>query len=217
MPIRSTSRRLKRRSPRRPSHDARKARANRTLWLRALTATLIVSSFAVGQAPASASAPPPGDGGGHCGPKCWAHAVVFKSSPPLQFYRHVKRHPRLGRHFDLHTDGCSAPVWLDKIPLAGKYVRTHRKKFRRACIIHDFGYHNFGPGEFKLARWRMTAKQQAWGLRRAKANIDRRFLQQMYRICKTTDETGYFDACPRVARKFYWAVVHFGGDAWASG
>ena len=143
--------------------------------------------------------------------------MVFKGSPPLQFYRHVKRHPRLARHFDLSTDGCSAPGWLEEIPVAVKYIREHKEKVRRACLIHDFGYRNFGPGEFKLARWRMTAKQQSWSLRGAKANIDRRFLQQQYRICKSSGESGYFDACPRMARRFYRAVVLFGGEAWNSG
>ena len=72
----------------------------------------------------------------------------------------MKRHPRLTRHFDLSTDGCSAPGWLEGHPVAAKYIREHKEKVRRACLIHDFGYRNFGPGEFKLARWRMTAKQQ---------------------------------------------------------
>jgi hypothetical protein len=63
----------------------------------------------------------------------------------------------------------------------------------------------------------MTAKQQSWSLRGAKANIDRRFLQQQYRICKSSGESGYFDACRWMARRFYKAVVLFGGEAWNSG
>jgi Prokaryotic phospholipase A2 len=174
----------------------------------AVAATVIAACFAGG----STAKVPPDDGGGSCKRACWAHAIIFKSSPPLQFYRHVKRHPKLKRRLDLEfeNNGCSAPEWTEEIPLAGKYIREGKETFRRACMIHDFGYRNFGPGELKLQRFRMTQKQQDWGLPGAKANIDRRFLQQMYRICKSTDETGYFDACPRVARKFYWAVVHFG-------
>jgi len=32
----------------------------------------------------------------------------------------------------------------------------------------------------------------------------------MFRICKSTGETGWFDACPRVAKGFYKAVSAFG-------
>jgi hypothetical protein len=39
----------------------------------------------------------------------------------------------------------------------------------------------------------------------------------MYRICKHSGESSYFDACPRVARAFYGAVVQFGGSSWNSG
>ena len=63
----------------------------------------------------------------------------------------------------------------------------------------------------------MTDKQQSWGLHGAKANIDRRFLQLMYRVCKSTGEGGPFDACPRVAKAFSGAVVQFGGSSWSSG
>ncbi len=152
-------------------------------WVRAVAVvigTTSVAGFLAVETPAAAGAaspvsrpaaavrpmsarPDPGDGGG-CSRRCWAHWVVFRGSPPLEFYRHVKRHPRGTARFDFSTDGCSAPGWLDNVPLAGGIVREHKRKFRRACLIHDFGYRNFGPGEIGLQWWRMTDKQQSWGL-----------------------------------------------------
>jgi hypothetical protein len=63
------------------------------------------------------------------------------------------------RPFNWTSDGCSwtPPAWA--------------QLFRPACLLHDFGYRNFGNG----LRLQRTEARRAW--------IDGRFYTEMKRIC----------------------------------
>lgn len=86
---------------------------------------------------------------------------------------------------DLSTDGCSAP-------LVGNTGASF--DFTNACLRHDFGYRN-------------TKKQGRFGDR--KAEIDRRFLQDMKDHCATRS-VFLQGRCYAWAYTFYEAVKRFG-------
>lgn len=164
----------------------------------------------VARAAPSPERPDPGGGGGSCKKKCWGHYVVFRGSPMLQYLKHVRHTPSLRRWFDMSSNGCSVP---DGIPTFG-----YERIFRRACVVHDFGYRNFGPGELNVDRAYLGRPQRRWDANTDKEYIDRRFKQLMDRICEhRDDEDGFFDACDEMAEAFYRAVRHGGNDAWNNG
>lgn len=156
----------------------------------------------------SLSMPDPGDGGS-CGKKCWGHYVVFRGSPMLQFLKHVRHTPSLRRKFDMSNNGCSVPDWID--------THGYERIFRRACVVHDFGYRNFGPGEIHVDRAYLGRPQRRWSANTDKEYIDRRFKQLMDRICEHREDSDGWDACEFMAEAFYRAVRHGGNDAWHNG
>lgn len=151
----------------------------------------------------------PGEGK-RCRKRCWAHRVVFRGKPMLQWLKFVRHSPGLKRHFDMSNNGCSVP---DKVP-----TFDYDRIFRRACVVHDFGYRNFGPGEYHVKRKFLTKPQRDWGRHTDKEFIDRRFKQLMDRICvQREDRDGWWDACEKMAEIFYRVVRHGGNDAWNNG
>ena len=115
--------------------------------------------------------------------------------------------------FNYTNDGCSVPSYVVFAGLAGAAVTYYKGVFKNACIIHDFGYRNFGSGkqagftQYSVNRNYLTANQRSWGLSGTKANIDRRFLSQMQMIC-----SGRLDkaVCNQAANVFHSAVKNFG-------
>lgn len=90
--------------------------------------------------------------------------------------------------FDWSTDGCTA-----SLPGYGE-------TFKQPCMQHDFGYRNYGgQGKLKLSP---TEETRAW--------IDKRFLQEMNRVC---DEPAIADEkdCRNNATAMWVGVTIFGG------
>ncbi|MCC3779211.1 phospholipase [Streptomyces sp. UNOB3_S3] len=92
--------------------------------------------------------------------------------------------------FDWSTDGCTPPT-----PSAWATV------FRPACVMHDFGYRNYGGG----LRLDPGEERRAW--------VDRRFLEEMRRVCADRPSEPGFD-CAGAAQTMYTAVRSFGSTAW---
>jgi len=138
-------------------------------------------------------------GGGTCGKPCWAHHVVLRGRPMMEFYNKVgdTRH-----NFDMDTDGCSAPWWTGQ--------QIWEIVFHRACKIHDFGYHNFGPGELHINEYYLAFGQWDWTANTDKEWIDQRFRQTMNWICDENPS----DTCYDKANQFYQAVRFGGNGAW---
>ncbi|GAA0844734.1 phospholipase A2 [Streptosporangium amethystogenes subsp. fukuiense] len=102
-------------------------------------------------------------------------------------YPDFERHPRVAP-FDWSTDGCTG---------IGQF-------FRRACVIHDFGYRNFGNhGALKLSPFPATKE---W--------IDERFWHEMRRICFDTygPSGGATQGCLGGAYTAYKYVRDHGGE-----
>ncbi|MFC4517294.1 phospholipase A2 [Streptomyces ehimensis] len=94
--------------------------------------------------------------------------------------------------FDWDTDGCSRPT-----PQAWATV------FRDACVMHDFGYHNYGNrGTTRLRLDPTETRRKA---------IDDRFLQEMQRICDDRPQT--LANCQGAARTMHQAVRQYAGSA----
>ncbi|MEW2576842.1 phospholipase A2 [Streptomyces syringium] len=95
--------------------------------------------------------------------------------------------------FDWSTDSCSPPT-----PTAWA------KAFHRACVMHDFGYRNYGsPGPKGLHPLDPTENRRL--------AIDNRFLQEMQRICD--DQPGVLPDCRGAAQLMHRAVRLLGGPA----
>lgn len=65
--------------------------------------------------------------------------------------------------FDWNTDGCTGTPW------------PWSKVFRAACVMHDFGYRNYGRQGTTRLQLDPTDNRRKW--------IDDRLLQEMKRIC----------------------------------
>lgn len=91
--------------------------------------------------------------------------------------------------FDWSDDGCSAPG-----------AKTWKKRFKRACLRHDFGYRNFGAG-FKKSQW-FDPKDKR------RAYVDELFLTDMRNICDSNDWFG----CGTAAKGFFKVVRRCGGS-----
>ncbi len=183
----------------------------------AVVISVLTSTAGLGLASGPASAAIPPSDGGACGTVCWAHYVEFRGNPMMEFYNHVDATPDLRRRFDMSNNGCSSPDWLD---LNTDYWND---VFRRPCIIHDFGYRNFGPGEIHVNEaYLMPGQRNDWGADTDKEWIDQRFKQTMMWICAERDEPGGPDAghpdnCENYADAYYSAVRWGGNDAWNNG
>lgn len=178
-------------------------------WL--VVAGLAASSLAPVGVAQAATPPSSGLSCARTNLRCIAHQVVFRGDPMLEYLNWAKKD--LPGKFNYSNDGCSVPAYVSFAGLTGAAVTYYKGVFKNACIIHDFGYRNFGSGtqagykQYSLNKDYLTANQRGWGLSGAKANIDRRFLSQMQMICSSRiDEI----VCDRAASVFYTAVKNFG-------
>lgn len=177
-----------------------------------LVTTAFISTAALGVTAGPANAIPTPEGGA-CGTVCWAHYVVFRGNPMMEWYNHVNDTPHLRERFNMHHNGCSVPSWIDANTDYWSAV------FHRPCKIHDFGYRNFGPGEIHVDRAYLTFGQPDWDANTDKEWIDQRFKQTMMWICQERDEpggpdSGHPDMCEHYASAYYSAVRWGGDDAW---
>ncbi|MEV6548584.1 phospholipase A2 [Streptomyces sp. NPDC051597] len=107
--------------------------------------------------------------------------------------RNYREFPTYARHherpFDWRTDGCSPPT-----------PRLWAQVFHDACVIHDFGYRNYGGQGLRL--------DPTEGRRR---HVDDRFYEEMLRIC--VDHPDALANCTGTARLMYQVVRQYGGPA----
>ncbi|WP_159030810.1 phospholipase A2 [Streptomyces sp. 769] len=107
-----------------------------------------------------------------------------------QFPTYAQQHEK---PFDWTTDGCSPPT-----------PRPWAKVFHDACVIHDFGYRNYGGEGLRLDPTEARRK-----------TIDDRLLEEMLRICR--DQPNALPDCPGAARTMYQVVRQFGSTAFHVG
>ncbi|AUH44566.1 phospholipase A2 [Streptomyces sp. CMB-StM0423] len=94
--------------------------------------------------------------------------------------------------FNWTTDGCSVPTGY----------APYSDVFRPACVLHDFGYRNYGADhELKLSPTRETKN---W--------IDGRFRTEMRRICDDRDTSRLSHLTCVNAAEAYYEAVQLGGD-----
>jgi len=107
--------------------------------------------------------------------------------------------PKNEAPFDWGNDGCSNPA--GSVPVLGDFDDD----FFRACVLHDFGYRNYGHG---LA---LSPNEDTRGW------IDDRLLQETRRICN--NEVPFLDRliCHGVASAFWTAVRTFGRGSFYNG
>jgi hypothetical protein len=167
-----------------------------------LRQTLVVLSLAFGavmvSAPAASAAPP--ESGLQCVQMqpnaCWAHQVVFRGDPMLEFLTWTTN--KWPNGFNHDSDGCSVQqvrAWLEdhSVPWLTGAIRDklddYAAFFRPACRIHDFGYRNFGSGtqqgftQYQVADRYLTENQKSWNEPNSKGNIDHRFGDLMHVRC----------------------------------
>ena len=116
----------------------------------------LVVTFAAAVLTSSATAmrlPPPDSGGGSL-----RQEAISIMSLNYKEFGWLRAHDPVAP-FDWSSDGCSwtPPAWANL--------------FTPACLLHDFGYRNFGNG----LRLQRTEDRRAW--------IDGRFYTEMKRIC----------------------------------
>ena len=126
-----------------------------------------------------------------------AAAWAVKAAAPLAradflMNQTYKQFPAYAQHreapFDWTTDGCSAPTpW------------PWSRVFRAACVMHDFGYRNYGNQGSTHLRLDPTEKRRNW--------IDDRLLVEMNRIC----DDGRLGLPCKAAAKTIHSAVHLGG------
>lgn len=138
----------------------------------------------------------------------------------MQWMKALRNYPDMRRRFDMSSNGCSVKGAKKYLP--DDLVDNFARIFRKSCVIHDFGYRNFGPGELGLQRKYLNGKQKQWGAIGLREYIDRRFLVTMDRTCARRDrpggpDDGHWDWCDRAAEAFYIVVRNFGDDAWNNG
>lgn len=89
--------------------------------------------------------------------------------------------------YDWTDDGCSAPS-------LGGLNDTWKRRFKKPCLRHDFGYRNYGKRYYDAHDARRMF-------------VDNRFLLDMRGICDANDWRG----CGTMASNFWTAVRQFGG------
>ncbi|MET9414704.1 phospholipase A2 [Streptomyces klenkii] len=165
-----------------PRRAARRRMALRLPALLALTTALLAGAPAAATATGPVTAPAAAE-------SVLARADYLMARTYQQFAVHARQREA---PFDWDTDGCSPPT-----PTEWAAV------FRPACVMHDFGYHNYGNhGSTRLRLDPTEARRTA---------IDNRFLQEMHRICD--DQPHALGNCRGAARTMYSAVRLYGGRA----
>ncbi|MEO3848955.1 phospholipase A2 [Streptomyces sp. B8F3] len=95
--------------------------------------------------------------------------------------------------FNWTTDGCSVPTGY----------APYSEVFHPACVLHDFGYRNYGDNhELQLSPTRETKN---W--------IDGRFRTEMRRICDDRDTSRLPHLTCINAAEVYYEAVQLGGDS----
>ena len=162
-----------------------------------LAATIGLTALLVGSTDASAGAGPPPESGLECTTmkpnNCWAHQVVFRGDPMLEFLNWTSKKWPKGFNYD--SNGCSvgkAKKIIRDTPLPDgllSVIDDYAKFFRTPCRVHDFGYRNFGSGTQKT--WKqyhvrdrfLTENQKSWNEPNQKLKIDHRFGDLMHKRC----------------------------------
>ncbi|MEU3353435.1 phospholipase A2 [Streptomyces sp. NPDC037389] len=161
-------------------HTRRRA-ASRFLAGLALCGSFLISALP-SAAPAAAS-----------GATQAGHADLVRERADFLMARTYREFPAYARRhekpFDWDTDGCSPPT-----------PRSWAKVFHDACVIHDFGYRNYGGGGLRLDP-----------VEPRRERIDDRFLEEMLRICR--DRPDVLANCAGTARTMHQAVRQYGGSA----
>lgn len=103
------------------------------------------------------------------------------------------------------------PSWLDDD------VDSYSRIFHRACVLHDIGCRNFGPGEVHVNEVYLLSGQRDWNADTDKEYIDQRFHARMDKICVERDDVDGWDACEQMSDAFYAAVRWGGNTAWNNG
>lgn len=141
-------------------------------------AALVFAALSAG--PAAADGPATGTGAG--APTVREQADVIMNLTYEDFARAPHTAP-----FNWTTDGCSVPSGFT----------PYSKVFKPACVLHDFGYRNYGGNhELKLSPERETKN---W--------VDGRFRTEMKRICDDRYKTPLrHRGCRTAAAAYYEAV-----------
>lgn len=180
-----------------------------------LVAVILAVSISVGISDTPVYAAPTPQTGSCTGRACWANHTVFRGSW-LTNYRYLKNHPKFAQNLrlDLSSDGCSIPKgWPNWIK---DEIRPFKKFFRQPCVIHDFGYRNFGPNDsLKVQKKYLTAKQRKTG-DTSKELIDQRFRSMMLYKCEKKFDGLQEFGCKAAAQAFFVGVDQFGNKAWAN-
>ncbi|MCC3776808.1 phospholipase A2 [Streptomyces sp. UNOB3_S3] len=153
---------------------------------RLLAGLALCGSFLIGTLPGAASA-------AATGATRAGHADQVRERADFLMARTYREFPAYARQhekpFDWTTDGCTHPT-----------PRSWAKVFHDACVIHDFGYRNYGGGGLRLDPTEARRK-----------SVDDRFLEEMLRICR--DRPDALTNCPGAARTMHQAVRQYGGAA----
>ena len=112
-----------------------------------------------------------------------------------QFLRARSRADQTLGIYEWSQDGCSAPDV--------KNVNYFNRVFKDACIRHDFGYRNFGPGP-NMGQW-MDPRDSR------RNYVDRQFDADMDWTCRTRPLSITRRRCLQVADVYYTAVRRLGG------
>lgn len=101
---------------------------------------------------------------------------------------------------DWSTDGCSLPWYVDAaIPT---WALAYSTAFNNSCVIHDFGYRNYGTTHH-LGQTRYR-----------KNTIDSRLLANMNHQCNVMSNLDPRKlTCHSAANAFYYAVSHYADKA----
>lgn len=122
--------------------------------------------------------------------------IMNRTSGDFLAYKRKYAHKGSNRRFNWSADGCSNPPGTDL---------DFKDDFTPACILHDFGYRNFGRG-LKLGRNEDT---RGW--------IDDRFLSEMRRICNNDVPWTDIAFCHGAAGAWWTSLRHGGRDAFYHG
>jgi hypothetical protein len=125
--------------------------------------------------------------------------TVEYSQVGTKYYDEWQR--RYPAQIDWSTDGCSLPGYIDVfIPV---FALAYSTAFNNSCVIHDFGYRNYGNGKHHLGKTRYR-----------KNTIDTQFRSNMKHQCSNLSWADLRKpTCNAAADAFYWAVSNHADKA----